>query len=75
MYVTRAQECENKEVCIPGRPDFASIFNTVSANCPNKAVQVFACGPAPLVNSCWDNTNKQNLAGKRFDFHHETFEF
>jgi hypothetical protein len=36
---------------------------------------VFACGPAPMVNECWDHSCRRKKKGARFDFHHETFDF
>jgi predicted ferric reductase len=74
-YVSRAATVERTDICVPGKPDFNEIFDTVQSQAPNKATQVFACGPELLVNSTWDVCMQRNRAGSRFDFHHETFEF
>jgi len=58
-----------------GRPDVSAVFDDVAQAKPNKAVTVFACGPAAMVNSAWDKANSMERSGNRFDFHHETFEF
>jgi len=75
VYVSRADRVEHTDLCVPGKPDFAGIFDTVQSQVPNKATMVFACGPEMLVNTCWDTCMARNRAGSRFDFHHETFNF
>jgi predicted ferric reductase len=75
IYVTRAKTVTNTDLFVPGRPDFEAVFNTMSADHPNKSTVVFACGPAPMVNDCWDRSVDRKKNGQRFDFHHETFDF
>jgi hypothetical protein len=40
-----------------------------------QAALVFACGPSVMVAQLWDECLTHTWRGRRFDFHHETFEF
>lgn len=73
VYTTREKTAE--QPMIAGRPDFPSIFKTVSGAHPGKAALVFACGPSIMVQEIWDQTVKLSKKGERFDFCHEVFEF
>jgi predicted ferric reductase len=62
----------------PGRPDLKSVFNQVSSAMNAKGMArtfVVTCGPAQMVSDTWDLCTKNGMNDKRFDFHHETFEF
>lgn len=45
IYVTKAVTVEKANIMTPGKPDFHAVMDTVVTECPNKSVQVFACGP------------------------------
>eukprot|EP00475_Leptophrys_vorax_P041730 TRINITY_DN78775_c0_g1_i1.p1 TRINITY_DN78775_c0_g1~~TRINITY_DN78775_c0_g1_i1.p1 ORF type:complete len:982 (+),score=244.37 TRINITY_DN78775_c0_g1_i1:113-2947(+) len=61
-----------------GRPNLDEVFSRVdqlAAPAEQLRVAVVACGPALMVNDAWDQTVKRTGGNRRFDFHHETFEF
>ena len=57
-----------------GRPDMKHILTSVKGNGINRHA-VYCCGPAPLVNSTWENAAELSDENVQFAFHHETFEF
>jgi predicted ferric reductase len=65
----------------PERPEMSKVFDQieqiVTLKCGKNGFRasVVACGPAAMVNSAWDQTNKRTRNQIRYDFHHETFEF
>lgn len=91
IYVTRAKADDPAMVlplrC--GRPDFPALFSRIAkdSKCAeansngngkkgkSEAMQVFACGPAPMVTELWDLSLAETLNGRRVDFHKEIFEF
>jgi len=77
VYVTRekSENIPEESHMVAGRPDFDSIFNLAAITYPNRAKMAFACGPEKMVNTIWDTVTASKLAGNRFDFIHETFEW
>jgi predicted ferric reductase len=75
IYVTGVASVSNDELFVPGRPDFSAVFETITSDHQKKSCIVFACGPSPMVNECWDYSIRQKGKGLRYDFHHETFDF
>eukprot|EP00475_Leptophrys_vorax_P011954 TRINITY_DN18417_c0_g3_i1.p1 TRINITY_DN18417_c0_g3~~TRINITY_DN18417_c0_g3_i1.p1 ORF type:complete len:799 (-),score=179.20 TRINITY_DN18417_c0_g3_i1:62-2125(-) len=83
-YVHLTQpENEEEAAALPeyvkrGRPDLGAVFTRVDSVVPSERpfrVAVVACGPSAMVNSTWDLTSERTGFTRRFDFHHETFEF
>ena len=66
-------------VKVGSRPDFPTIFgriNQIASQEEKLRIAVVACGPSALVNDTWDQASKHSVSqNRRFDFHHETFEF
>lgn len=52
IYVTKAVTVEKANIMTPGKPDFHAVMDTVVTECPNKSVQVFACGPEQSTPPC-----------------------
>jgi respiratory burst oxidase len=60
------------------RPDIPTLFENIDSIFPadkSLRIAVVACGPEAMVNATWDETFKRTGFSRRFDFHHETFEF
>ena len=75
VYCSRATEDAPPEL-IPGRPDFPTMFDGLGeVHSDDQAALVFACGPSVMVAQLWDQCLAHTWGGRRYDFHHETFEF
>ncbi len=76
IHVTRAKTLKEPSPGVfCGRPNLQQIVDSALVNYPGKAMALFTCGPKAIVESAWDVAATCNRAGKRVDFHHETFEF
>jgi predicted ferric reductase len=78
VHITRSENKGLPEYCKVGRPDLDGIFENVDQAVPSDQpfrVAVVACGPEAMVNATWDLTSKRTGSTRRFDFHHETFDF
>jgi predicted ferric reductase len=75
VYCSRAKKGAPAPL-ISGRPDFPTVFDGLSEmHGVDEAALVFACGPSVMVAQLWDQCLTLTWGGRRFDFHHETFEF
>jgi NAD(P)H-flavin reductase len=75
VYCSRAKEGVAPPL-IPGRPDFPTMFDGLTEmHTADQAALVFACGPSVMVAQLWDECLSHTWDGRRYDFHHETFEF
>jgi respiratory burst oxidase len=76
IYVTGVTRVSRPDLFAPGRPDWDLVFDTIVEQNPSqKPCNVFACGPGPMVNECWDHSVRRKQKGRRFDFIHEIFDF
>lgn len=80
IHVTSARKDDPLEEPLKfGRPKLQQIFDEaegVSVRGDNEVrIGVVTCGPSALVTDVWDETSKRTGNKRRFDFHHETFEF
>jgi len=59
-----------------GRPNLKDYFERMIEQFPAVSrIAVFACGPDELTNDVWDSCYYFTGKERRFEFHHETFDF
>ena len=77
VHCTRIKEGETeaRAPIVAGRPNFPSQLDELDELYPTDATLVYACGPGRMVNTLWDESIRRTSPTKRYDFHHEAFEF
>jgi len=59
-----------------GRPNLNEYFEKIIGEAPSVTrIAVFTCGPDELTNDVWDACYFYTNKDRRFEFHHETFNF